>query len=137
MTALSLRRLPAGVGVVACDDWFCAEANATDPYCDCGCGVLDRDCNTDEGCTERGCIAPGCDVCHSGSQTVACRTWTCDEAARGSGDGCDCGCGAPDPDCGPWPQPAGCLERGCSVSPDDPVQCDTCHDSFGREVACL
>jgi hypothetical protein len=107
-----------------------------DGLCDCGCGAADPDCAKGKGCTERGCVADGCDVCHEGSLSIVCHAWTCAEATRGSGDGCDCGCGAPDPDCGGWPGPGGCLEPGCSVAATDAVQCDTCHDPFGREVPC-
>lgn len=107
-----------------------------DGLCDCGCGAPDLDCAAGEGCTERGCVADGCEVCHNGSLNGVCYAWTCAASARGTGDGCDCGCGAPDPDCGGWPIPGGCLEPGCSVPPTDATQCDTCHDPYGREVAC-
>jgi hypothetical protein len=98
-----------------------------DGLCDCGCGALDPDCGPDEGCTENGCNAPGCEVCHGNNALAACREWTCDEGAFGSGDGCDCGCGARDPDCAN----AGCVEPGC-----DQAACITCHDPFGRAVEC-
>ncbi|MDH5671752.1 MAG: hypothetical protein OEZ06_06355 [Myxococcales bacterium] len=94
-----------------------------DGICDCGCGFPDIDCGSGEGCTERGCRAPGCEVCHQGSLSVTCFEWTCDRAAYGSGDGCDCGCGAPDPDC----DTGGCRQVGCEND-----ACDTYHDAHGR-----
>jgi hypothetical protein len=107
----------------ACDTEF----YALDGLCDCGCGVRDPDCPKDEGCTDKGCHAAGCEVCHAGTQTVPCLTWRCDAELNGSGDECDCGCGAPDPDCGS----GGCVEPGCGEA-----ACETCHDPDGREVAC-
>ena len=107
----------------ACDTEF----YALDGLCDCGCGAKDPDCGKGKGCTDKGCHAPGCEVCHAGSQTVPCLTWRCEASANGSGDGCDCGCGAPDPDCGN----GGCVEPGCGET-----ACDVCHDPDGRAVEC-
>jgi hypothetical protein len=103
------------------------EFYAIDGLCDCGCGAKDPDCPKGKGCTDKGCNASGCEVCHDGNLTVPCRTWTCDDGANGSGDGCDCGCGAPDPDC----VTGGCIEPGCGQT-----ACETCHDPAGRVVAC-
>jgi hypothetical protein len=105
----------------------CSPAHYGDGLCDCGCGAADPDCAADEGCLDRGCVAPGCDVCHDGNLLAACRAWTCDVGAFGSDDGCDCSCGARDPDCGI----GGCEELGCSDA-----ACETCHDPFGRAVPC-
>jgi hypothetical protein len=97
-----------------------------DGLCDCGCGVADPDCGDDEGCTEKGCSAPGCAVCHNGYLLSQCQDWYCDEDRFGDGD-CDCGCGAPDPDC----EEAGCTTVGCE---DD--ACEVCHDPLGRVSPC-
>jgi len=97
-----------------------------DGLCDCGCGVSDPDCPKDEGCTEKGCSAPGCEVCHDGYLLTRCLTWFCDEDRFGDGD-CDCGCGAPDPDC----ESAGCTQVGCADS-----ACEVCHDPLGRVSPC-
>jgi hypothetical protein len=98
-----------------------------DGLCDCGCGVADPDCGDDEGCTEKGCSAPGCEVCHDGYLLTQCLLWFCDEDRFGD-DECDCGCGAPDPDC---EDGGGCTQVGCV---DD--ACDVCHDPFGRPTPC-
>ena len=99
-----------------------------DGLCDCGCGVADPDCGDDGGCTEKGCSAPKCDVCHDGYLLTQCLRWYCDEDRFGSDDGCDCGCGAPDPDC---EDGGGCTQVGCMED-----ACETCHDPFGRESPC-
>ncbi len=100
-----------------------------DGLCDCGCGAHDPDCGSGNDCTGKGCVAEDCDVCHDGSLLKVCTQWTCDASAYGTGDGCDCGCGAPDPDCAG----GGCTQPGCK---DKAGKCDTCHDPFGRPVAC-
>jgi hypothetical protein len=98
-----------------------------DGLCDCGCGATDPDCGADQSCTDQGCNAAGCDVCHDGSLISLCDQWTCNEASFGKGDGCDCGCGALDPDC----SGAGCKAPGCKDA-----ACTLCHDTFGRVVPC-
>jgi hypothetical protein len=42
--------------------------------CDCGCGVVDRDCENlgVVGCGEGGCTAEGCDFCYLGGDNVSC-----------------------------------------------------------------
>ena len=98
-----------------------------DGLCDCGCGAHDPDCKKGQDCTDKGCNAPDCDVCHDGSLLDLCYAWTCSADSFGKGDGCDCGCGARDPDC----NGNGCQEPGCK---DD--ACEVCHDPFGRAVPC-
>ena len=62
----------------------CSPVHYGDGLCDCGCGAADPDCAADEGCLDRGCVAPGCDVCHDGNLLAACREWTCDIDAFGA-----------------------------------------------------
>jgi hypothetical protein len=104
-----------------------AQYYGLDGLCDCGCGVHDPDCGKGTDCTDRGCNAQGCVVCHDGSSLDVCYQWTCDPKSFGTGDGCDCGCGARDPDC----KTGGCQEPGCS---DD--ACKVCHDPLGRALPC-
>jgi hypothetical protein len=104
-----------------------ARAYGLDGVCDCGCGVADPDCAEDQGCTELGCSASGCQACYDEYGPAACLTWTCPEDSYGTGDGCNCGCGAPDPDC----DGQGCAAPGCTAA-----MCETCHDPYGRAVGC-
>jgi hypothetical protein len=98
-----------------------------DGLCDCGCGAHDPDCATGTDCTDKGCLASGCDVCHNGTSLAVCLNYRCDASTYGTGDGCDCGCGAPDPDC----TSGGCKEPGCKDA-----ACKVCHDPFGRALPC-
>lgn len=75
--------------------------------CDCGCGVLDRDCDSasrDEcvvcshGCSNESCPGP-IDADDNTICTGVPYAWTCAERFYGDGRLCHCGCGAPDPDC--------------------------------------
>lgn len=89
--------------------WTCYPAWYGDAECDCGCGVLDRDCASAaarecETCTVSGSCAENrtCDAIDAtdNAQCVAAPPgWTCDEAYLGDGL-CDCGCGGLDVDCG-------------------------------------
>ena len=112
-------------------DWSSATCRfkfyGIDGLCDCGAGAPDPDCGKNQGCSEPGCLAEGCEVCHANNLLAVCFEWTCDPKSFGKDDGCDCGCGAPDPDCEAG---QGCVEPGCKA------ECDTCHDPYGRAVAC-
>lgn len=77
--------------------WTC-DGNAFEDgtTCDCGCGVLDPDCEIPN--------APvtGCDsgtTCNLDYGTCIPDGWTCEPGYYGATDGCDCNCGAVDPDC--------------------------------------
>jgi len=121
-------------GSAACDAppaFRCRKAVLGDGACDCGCGNYDPDCKHSS-CVEASCYATGCEVCHDqAGRVIACAAppsqWTCDAALRGDG-ACDCGCGQADPDC---PANGGCVEPGCAAE-----ACRSCHDGFGRELAC-
>jgi hypothetical protein len=57
--------------------WTCAPSyynSGAVNDCDCGCGVLDRDCETAGvvGCGDGGCYAAGCDYCYADGDNVAC-----------------------------------------------------------------
>ena len=126
----------------ACAEWDLAACDAElarDGVCDCGCGARDPDCAEGEGCAEKGCRAPGCDLCHVGDTGLlqACGDWHCDWAAYADGETCDCGCGAPDPDCGSGVG-RGCIQPGCRDIKGNPRadECEVCHDHLGRPVAC-
>jgi hypothetical protein len=114
-------------------EWTASRCNAIDygldGQCDCGCGAIDPDCEDGSGCEAAGCTAPGCEICHDGSELGSCPFWACDEAAYADGEDCDCGCGAHDPDCGT----DGCNAPGCG---DAQGACEVCHDSYGRPVPC-
>jgi hypothetical protein len=90
---------PASVPI----SWTCDPSyyNAQDG-CDCGCGILDPDCISDNitvSAVTYGCASS--EICSNGT----CVTdyvppeWICSKDYFGSDDGCDCNCGAPDPDC--------------------------------------
>jgi hypothetical protein len=89
--------------------WNCAYANYGDGKCDCGCGVMDKDCtkedvkhcqvcNTIGSCNRADC--PGhIDPDDITKCTPPPEGWTCTPAAYGDGTTCDCGCGIQDEDC--------------------------------------
>jgi len=88
--------------------------------CDCGCGVVDPDCDGDEsvggGCATAGCRAPACAYCYDGSAMGSC---------EGEGNGvrrnyCQGHCGTYDLD-------ADCqCDTGCEASGD------CCEDYWGQ-----
>ena len=114
--------------------------------CDCGCGLLDPDCNSDsrasacDTCSEAGsCAEPGTTECvgtiHAVNNAVCTPFpgWTCDPTFYGSNDGCDCGCGVKDPDCSGGNMCEFCTEVGScaegetncdSIDPDDTGVCN-------------
>ncbi len=108
--------------------------------CDCGCAVLDPDCEgTGFGACQYHFCVEGDDEDPSGTDPTdptqclgpGVPGWTCNDDYFGDGD-CDCGCHYPDPDC---PAPAklqDCLYQGCEpdmymdlsyVDPDDVLLC--------------
>jgi hypothetical protein len=57
--------------------WTCAASyynSGAVNDCDCGCGALDRDCETAGvvGCSDGGCYAAGCDYCYLDGDNVTC-----------------------------------------------------------------
>lgn len=115
--------------------WKCPDyAYGTNDGCDCGCGALDPDCDSDlvgacDYCNDEGSCAFDCSdiklsdnaVCGPPSQG-----WTCDAQSYGDGTICDCGCGIVDHDC------AGPQASQCDLC-DDPKSCTasksgTCSD---------
>lgn len=102
--------------------WLCG-FDYGDGTCDCGCGVLDVDCDSEkatacEFCPTLGCAPFGCsdavDPDHNEVCTVAPPGWTCPSRLYNDGTGCDCGCGFPDPDC----------------KSQDVSACDRCNDPY-------
>ncbi|HEU5075776.1 MAG TPA: hypothetical protein VFU02_16400, partial [Polyangiaceae bacterium] len=89
------------------ENWSCPDYAYGNGLCDCGCGVLDRDCESasrDEcvvctnGCSNESCPGP-IDADDNTLCTGVPNVWTCAERFYGDGQLCHCGCGAPDPDC--------------------------------------
>jgi hypothetical protein len=85
--------------------WTCApDKFAGGDNCDCGCGVLDPDCESPNAsrCTTCGAYGSCAKDCFSVSnkQNWLCvpKEWTCAPPQFGDGR-CDCGCGTLDPDC--------------------------------------
>jgi len=107
--------------------WTCNPAYyGSGDGCDCGCGIVDPDC---EGITSGACMY--CDACddaatpcagsskidpNDNARCAATPVWTCDPAWYGVDDGCDCGCGIVDPDCD-------------SASASECIYCDSCRDT--------
>lgn len=67
--------------------------------CDCGCGMLDPDCDLVPAEADQGCT--GNETCNDSSGACVPAAWTCDIDYYDSGlsQDCDCGCGVVDPDC--------------------------------------
>jgi hypothetical protein len=134
------------------EEWTCSKALWNDAFCDCGCGVPDSDC-VGQSCTDRGCIAQGCDACYTAEGAwKPCATppdpgdWTCDPLEQ-SDLLCDCGCTVPDDAC----RGSGCSEPNCwrgacdlrhgvdggTLSPSRPPQTWTCPTAaWGGNNAC-
>jgi len=108
------------------DGWTCLPFYYADgTSCDCGCGIVDPDCESADrnncntcwnGCSDEGCPGP-IDEKNNAICTGVPSTWRC--KARFYNDGiCDCGCGAVDYDCDPKDGIDGCtscnLEGSCS-----------------------
>ncbi len=113
--------------------WTCsATYYASDDGCDCGCGIVDPDCedSTPESCGYSWC---GTNSATDPADTTQCvdeappaEGWTCTFSYYGGDDGCDCGCGAPDPDC-ESDALSSCrynyCEEGEAPTAADPTQC--------------
>jgi hypothetical protein len=78
-----------------------------DDRCDCGCGVVDVDCESAnaeacELCPDEGCAYGMCSLIMA-DNNAACSEppshWVCPVRLYDDGSQCDCGCGFPDPDC--------------------------------------
>ena len=103
------------------EDWLCESFLYGDGNCDCGCGVRDLDCKSEEpssclfcpatSCTDYTCanLAPD----DNSKCTVAPPTWYCAARLWNDGSQCDCGCGYRDPDC----------------ASNDIELCDKCNDT--------
>jgi len=109
--------------------WTCyPEYYGQDDGCDCGCGVIDPDCNgIPYGGACEACIGDGnCSDSSScngidpedNSQCDNTPAWECDPRWYGD-DSCDCGCGVPDVDCAASET---CVK--CSTSCTATVSCD-------------
>jgi hypothetical protein len=111
-------------GALFACDFRCDLDRLGDGTCDCGCGMLDPDCN-DMGCAEPGCYADGCELCEGSEGAIACERGACPAEVDGV---CNCGCRERDPEC-----VAGeaCVEPGCSAS-----GCGQCFDEEGELVVC-
>lgn len=124
--------------------WECSPRLYRDgERCDCGCGVVDPDCESS--------AAESCDVCNdpgscsgqpcpsfiNAENNAACdqptppAEWACGALTYADGAECDCGCGVPDPDCR-FSDVASCVrcyvcggQGACegTIDPDDSTQC--------------
>jgi hypothetical protein len=137
--------------------WTCNSYNYADGYtCDCGCGVPDPDCATNDvadcqNCS--GCIG-ACPASLDPNDVTQCAplppSWTCDPSQFRDGI-CDCGCGARDLDC--YDVLAGycdrCPDTGCAygncshIDAADNSQCSiavpstwTCSPKFYEDGVC-
>lgn len=134
--------------IAACDPtlWTCnPDAYAAgDDVCDCGCGLVDPDCDNFiidacTVCSNPGSCAVGMDCVGSidagnNGQCVPVPGWTCTAAFYGDGS-CDCGCGVQDIDCETpmiescqyCGELGSCSELPCGlgsdIDPNDPTQC--------------
>jgi len=117
--------------------WTCYPSYYADGYqCDCGCGVMDLDCRTDD-------IAEcdACNNCHPAwycslsvdpNDTTQCLPppagWTCPDQYYGDG-WCHCGCGATDLDC-----PSTSVGY-CSYCPEEGCSRPDCRDIISNDNA--
>jgi hypothetical protein len=88
--------------------WLCYLSVYGDGFCDCGCGVVDIDCEdaTDASCDfcpQAGCTPFNCEGTLVPDNNAVCiappDSWTCPDRLYNTGGQCDCGCGFMDPDC--------------------------------------
>jgi hypothetical protein len=90
--------------------WTCLDYYYADTvYCDCGCGVMDPDCENDDigSCDtcglSGGCSGGTCPGSIDPNDITTCALpegWTCEASVYNDGFYCDCGCGVIDSDCG-------------------------------------
>lgn len=122
--------------------WSCPLRNYDDgKSCDCGCGIVDPDCEGEErdvcdecaligSCSFRDC--PGGIDADDNSQCFIPAAWSCSSFDYGDGT-CDCGCGAKDVDCASLSvDDCQTCTRGCSfetcpgtIDPDNSSFCTT------------
>lgn len=141
-------------------EWICSSYRYADgTYCDCGCGVIDLDCATNDITLCESCYYCGwnCQSQVDPANIAECRQpppeWECDRQWYADGYDCTCGCGAPDPDCqsplasacASCPQYQGsCSAYGCAeINPDDNSRCNptaptgwVCDDDWYGDRAC-
>jgi hypothetical protein len=90
------------------DAWLCSDRYYGDGLCDCGCEVIDIDCENETAAVCDRCPILGCgrDFCATldPDDNRLCMSapsgWTCNPRLYRDGEQCDCGCGYRDPDCG-------------------------------------
>lgn len=101
-------------------EWTCERRLYGDEVCQCGCGALDVDCESDDvsacddvRCPDGHALDPG--------QSIVCAEvpdvppeWSCGAASFGD-SACDCGCGIGDFDC-PTPDASSCMDVHCPES---------------------
>jgi hypothetical protein len=89
-------------------DWGCYYSLWGDGSCDCGCGVVDIDCDdatpaSCEYCPSSGCTPFDCSDTLMEDNNGICKNppyrWRCATRLYNDGEQCDCGCGFLDPDC--------------------------------------
>lgn len=101
------------------EEWACSPVYFGDGFCDCGCGVVDIDCESAraESCDRCPVLGCGRDACSNvdRNDNALCTSpptaWTCNPRLYRDGMQCNCGCGYRDPDCS-----------------RDITDCDTCND---------
>ena len=89
------------------EGWTCAAYTYGNGVCDCGCGVIDRDCNSlkRDACDtcSNGCSVEYCPGTIDAEDNTICTgvpyAWYCSDRFYGDGSLCHCGCGVLDPDC--------------------------------------
>ena len=89
------------------EGWACSVSVYGDGRCNCGCGVVDMDCESAGrehcevcwgGCSIEQCPGP-IDAEDNAICTGVPSAWTCNDRFYGDGTLCHCGCGMRDPDC--------------------------------------
>jgi hypothetical protein len=118
------------------DGWTCGSYRYADGYsCDCGCGVLDLDCATNDvdecdNCYQCGSYCPArVDPADPTQCLQPPEAWTCDSYLYSDGNQCDCGCGVRDPDC------ESALPSACENCPESYGSCSTwdCDDIWAED----
>lgn len=145
------------------DGWLCETTYYGNGSCDCGCGVVDLDCDGPEGtacafCPPSGCADDACLSIDPADNTVCTSpppSWKCPARLYHDGSQCDCGCGFRDPDCSDGSLDAcdkcndvgSCSGQACpgTVNPNANERCEqpeppegwTCNAfSYGDGAAC-
>ncbi len=124
------------------EGYLCPGYTYGNGICDCGCGVLDRDCASEsrdecDSCTH-GCSMDACPGPIDPDDNTICTgvpyAWTCADRFYGDGRLCHCGCGALDPDCASRDGDAcdrcafegSCSRQECpgTIDPDNNASCE-------------